>query len=91
MYIMGEWYKYNKRTNVPAFQELQLIPTRTVLNDTEVEIKRPIETKHKIETLQTIETIQTTETKLTKKRCKRFHMYDETLMFEVEFRTKTLV
>ena len=75
---MGESHKYNKRMNVPAFRELQLMPTRIVLNDTKVEIKRTIETKRTIEmkrtieTLQTIETIQTMETKRTKRTMQTF-------------------
>ena len=72
IYFMGGCHKYNKRMNVPAFRELWLMPTRIILNDTKVEIKRTIETKRAIktkrtiETFQTMETIQTMETKRTK-------------------------
>ena len=47
---MGECHKYNKHINVPAFQELRLMPTRIVPNDTKVEIKRTIETNDRNET-----------------------------------------
>ena len=66
IHFMGECHKYNKRMNIPAFQKLRLMPTRIVLNDTEVEIEPTIKTKHTIETLQMIERIQTMETKGTK-------------------------
>ena len=69
---MGECHKYNKRMNVPAFRELRLMPTRIVLNDNKVEIKRTIETKRTIDTLQTIETIQTMQTKRTKRTMQTF-------------------
>ena len=34
--MFSECHKYNKRTNVPAFRELRLMPTQIVLNDTKV-------------------------------------------------------
>ena len=36
---MGECHKDNKRINVSAFGELQLMPTWIDLNDTKVDIK----------------------------------------------------
>ena len=69
---MGESHKYNKRMNVRAFRELQLMPTWIVLNDTKVEIKRTIEMKRTIETKRTIQTLQTMETKRTKRTMQTF-------------------